>query len=177
MSEVRQFEADLEAVFEEKASEFSPELRKLLLELWRQGELAGAAREREERVKLLASSKPSECGRYWCIPVPEEVLALEAAARPPATPLEHQPLEELLASAKKAFEKLPASRSAKLPRVRTRTRANAARWEPADLRIESERMWRQEFFGSFVSSPATSTTVASNPSGTGSPTDDRCGRS
>lgn len=72
-----EFEKDLEAVFEERAADFSPELRELLKQLWRQGELTGRRAERKEQAPL-AGGELSECGRYWCVPLNQALLVTSA---------------------------------------------------------------------------------------------------
>lgn len=73
-----EFTRDLEAVFEERAGDFSSELLQLLEKLYDQGVLAGRDRERAGHLDM-QDSKLSECGRYWCVPLPKSMLVLEGA--------------------------------------------------------------------------------------------------
>lgn len=56
------FDRDLEAVFEERAREFSPELRELLRQLWNEGVRHGRLTERLEHGRLVKITEASDPG-------------------------------------------------------------------------------------------------------------------
>lgn len=73
-----EFEDALEAVFGERASQFSGELKKALQRLYQTGVSSGKMQERESTPFQAKDAKVSECGRYLCFPIPKSPLDLVA---------------------------------------------------------------------------------------------------
>jgi hypothetical protein len=188
------FDRDLEAVFEERAGEFSSELQTLLKELYQQGVLSGRAQERQDQVEM-RGSKLSECGKYWCTPVPEGMLVLggaqtgadtftsEARQRPRAQDSRFaNPFDELLANmdaeiletlagqARAHDQELPGNLVTLVHQTAPRVPVRRPAWEGMETAaITSQDVWMKQLYGNYGNLPVSSTVASSLRSAISSP--------
>ena len=196
-----EFDRDLEAVFEERAGDFSSELKDLLKGLYQQGVLAGRAQERKDHLEMVGS-KLSECGEYWCVPLPKTMLVLQGAeagkdrivAEARQQPRAHDPkfanpFAELMASMdaeiletltrqSRENQLLPGNllvlAAPPAPRVPVRRPA----WEGMEnAAMETSDKWMKQLYGSFASLPISSTVASSISSAISSPKSGKSGKS
>jgi len=202
-----EFDRDLEAVFEERAGDFSSELKALLEDLYQQGVLAGRARERKDQLEMM-SGKLSECGNYWCTPLNKTMLVLSGAragaerleekarqrpgARDPnyasafdefVANIDAQILEKLASQARAQEHQLPGNLVVLVrqpaPRVPTRQPANQHEWVMGvDLAIGSDSTaWTKQLLGNYANSRPTSMAAALQRSVTVTPIGGKSGKS
>ena len=131
-SPAAEFEQDLEGIFEDRAAEFSPELRQLLKQLWEEGIGRGRLLERNSSLQLhvLKARSPAP------LPTPQAEFAM--TWEDDAITSDELAVDITLGSIKQALSELPSRADLEMqiqarqaPSLRPRTSRSPA-WEPPD---------------------------------------------